>query len=206
MTPLADLSSDWQVTFTSTKETETEPTLTDWIINPATLFYSGEAVYSRDFSLASTPKTPIFLEVEGGKPLPGSPSSPPEHPALGPNGLPDPRITRPGPGMHAYYDPPIHEAAIVFINGQRAGSLWHPPYRLEVTKLLKPGPNHIEIHVYNTALNAWSELPPTTTDHSSKNTATASRCRISTRSAPSPPASSAPSTSSLRTPWPPNDL
>ena len=160
MTPLADLSSDWQVTFTSTKETETEPTLTDWIINPATLFYSGEAVYSRDFSLASTPKTPIFLEVEGGKPLPGSPSSPPEHPALGPNGLPDPRITRPGPGMHAYYDPPIHEAAIVYINGQRAGSLWHPPYQLDVTKLLKPGPNHIEIHVYNTALNAWSALPP----------------------------------------------
>ncbi len=160
MTPLADLSSDWQVTFTSTKETETEPTLTDWIINPATLFYSGEAVYSRDFSLASAPKTPIFLEVEGGKPLPGSPSSPPEHPALGPNGLPDPRITRPGPGMHAYYDPPLHEAAIVFINGQRAGSLWHPPYQLDVTKLLKPGPNQIEIHVYNTALNAWSKLPP----------------------------------------------
>jgi hypothetical protein len=160
MTPLADLSSDWQVAFTSTKETETEPTLTDWIINPATLFYSGEAVYSRDFSLASTPKAPIFLEVDGGKPLPGSPNSPPEHPALGPNGLPDPKITRPGPGMHAYYDPPIHEAAIVFINGQRAGSLWHPPYQLDVSKLLKPGQNHIEIHVYNTALNAWSALPP----------------------------------------------
>ena len=25
---------------------------------------------------------------------------------------------------------------------------------------LKPGENHIEIHVYNTALNAWSALPP----------------------------------------------
>jgi hypothetical protein len=160
MTPLTDLSTDWQVTFTSTKETETEPTLTDWIINPATLFYSGEAVYSRDFTLNSTPKTPAFLEIDGGKSLSGSPNSPPEHPALGPNGLPDPRITRPGPGMHAYYDPPIHEAAIIFINGQRAGSLWHPPYRLEVTKLLKSGPNHIVVHVYNTALNAWSALPP----------------------------------------------
>jgi hypothetical protein len=62
--------------------------------------------------------------------------------------------------MHAYYDPPLHEAAIVFINGHRAGSLWHPPYQLDVTKLLKPGPNQIEIHVYNTALNAWSKLPP----------------------------------------------
>jgi hypothetical protein len=78
----------------------------------------------------------------------------------GPNGLPDPRITRPGPGMHAYYDPPIREAALVTINGQPAGALWHPPYRLDVSKLLKPGQNHIEIHVYNTALNAWSALPP----------------------------------------------
>jgi hypothetical protein len=160
MTPLADLSSNWQVTFTSTNETETEPTLTDWTAKPATLHYSGEAVYTRDFTIDTAPKNPIYLEVEGGKPLPGAPNSPPEHPALGPNGLPDPRITRPGPGMHAYYDPPIREAAIVFINGQRAGALWHPPYRLDVTKLLQPGQNHIEIHVYNTALNAWSALPP----------------------------------------------
>jgi hypothetical protein len=156
-----DISTDWQVNFTSTKETETEPTLTDWTINPATLYYSGEAIYSRDFTmLPVAASAQIFLEIDGGNPLPGAPNSPPEHPALGPNGLPDPRITRPGPGMHAFYDPPIHEAAIVFLNGQRAGSLWHPPYRLDVSKFLKPGVNHIEIHVYNTALNAWSALPP----------------------------------------------
>jgi hypothetical protein len=158
--PSVDLSANWQVTFTGTRETETEPTLTDWTTNPATLYYSGEAVYVRDFTSEATKNNPVFLEIEGGKPLPGAPNSPIEHPALGPNGLPDPRITRPGPGMHAYYDPPIHEAALVMINGQRAGSLWHPPYRLEVSKLLKPGQNHIEIHVYNTALNAWSKLPP----------------------------------------------
>jgi hypothetical protein len=156
---LTDLSNDWSVTFTNTKETETEPTLTDWTTNTATLYYSGEAVYARDFTLP-TKTGPVYLEIGGGKSLPGAPNSPPEHPVLGPNGLPDPRITRTGPGMHAYYDPPIHEAAIVFINGQRAGSLWHPPYRLDVSKLLKPGQNHIEIHVYNTALNAWSALPP----------------------------------------------
>jgi hypothetical protein len=156
---LADLSTDWRVTFASTKETETEPTLTDWTADPATAHYSGEAVYARDFNLPAQTSS-IYLQVDGGTPLPGAPNSPPEHPALGPNGLPDPRVTRTGPGMHAYYDPPIHEAAIVFINGQRAGSLWHPPYRLDVSKLLKPGENHIEIRVYNTALNAWSALPP----------------------------------------------
>jgi hypothetical protein len=159
-TQLADLSTDWTVTFPSANATETQPTLTDWTASAETFHYSGEAVYARDFTLATPPQTSLYLEVEGGRPLPGAPNSPPEHPTLGSNGLPDPRVTRTGPGMRAWYDPPIHEAAIVFLNGQRAGSLWHPPYRLDVSKLLKPGENHIEIHVYNTALNAWSALPP----------------------------------------------
>ncbi len=160
-TTLSDLSTDWKVSFTSTNQTVTERTLTDWTSDPATKNYSGEAVYVRDFTLASiSPNMPVYLEVDGGTALPGAPNSPPEHEALGANGLPNPLITRPGPGMHAYFDPPIHEAALVSINGQPAGALWHPPYRLDVTKLLKAGENHIEIRVYNTALNAWSALPP----------------------------------------------
>jgi hypothetical protein len=59
----------------------------------------------------------------------------------------------------AYYDPPIQAAGLITVNGQPAGTLWHPPYRLEISKLLKPGKNTIEIHVFNTALNAWSALP-----------------------------------------------
>jgi hypothetical protein len=62
--------------------------------------------------------------------------------------------------MQTYYDAPIREAAVVFINGKRAGSLWHPPYRLEVTPYLRAGQNRMEIHVYNTAINAWAALPP----------------------------------------------
>ena len=157
---VADLTTDWHVNFTSLNKSVTEPTLTDWIADPATKNYSGEAVYSRDFTFTPKKSGPIFLEVDGGKPLPGAPNSPPEHPVLGANGLPDPRVTRPGPGMHAYYDPPIREAALVTVNGKPAGALWHPPYRLDITALLKAGDNHIEIRVYNTALNAWSALPP----------------------------------------------
>ena len=157
---IADLSSDWNVTFSSTGKMENEQTPTNWIADPETVHYSGEGVYARDFTLDAIPATPVFLEVEGGKPLPGAPDSPPEHAELGADGLPNPLITRPGPGMHAYFDPPIREAALVTINGQAAGALWHPPYRLDISKLLKPGKNHIEIHVYNTALNAWSALPP----------------------------------------------
>ena len=157
---LADLSADWKLTFTSTGKIETQQTPTDWIADPATIHYSGEGVYARDFTLDAVPATPVYLEVEGGKPLPGAPNSPPEHAVLGANGLPNPLITRPGSGMHAYFDPPIREAALVTVNGKPAGALWHPPYRLDISRLLKSGQNHIEIHVYNTALNAWSALPP----------------------------------------------
>jgi hypothetical protein len=155
-----DISTVWKVEFPGLNKTVSEPELTDWIKDPSTIHYSGEAVYSRGINLTNPPKTTLFLEVAGGKALPGAPNSPPEHAPLGPDGLPNPLVTRPGPGMHAYFDPPIREAALVVINGQPAGALWHPPYRLDVTKLIKPGMNHIEIHVFNTALNAWSALPP----------------------------------------------
>jgi hypothetical protein len=161
---LPSLSSDWKVEFVSTAKIQIEHSLADWTADPVTLHYSGEAVYSREFLLSNEPAQTIFLTIDGGTALPGAPDSPPEHGptpgVLGPNGLPNPLITRPGPGMHAYFDPPIREAALVTINGQPAGALWHPPYRLDVTKLLRPGTNHIEIHVYNTALNAWSALTP----------------------------------------------
>jgi hypothetical protein len=159
-----DISSAWTVSFPDIHTTLVEPSLADWTADPSTLHYSGEAIYSRDFNLNSAPENLVFLEVAGGKPQPGEPNSPPEHGPvpgiLGSDGLPNPLLTRPGPGMHAYYDPPIREAALVWVNNQSAGALWHPPYQLDVTKLLKAGTNHIEIRVYNTALNAWSALPP----------------------------------------------
>ena len=157
-TQVADLSSGWKLTFTSKSRTASLPS--DWTSDPATLHYSGEAVYARDVSLPSAPAGPIYLEVSGGTALPGSPDSPPEHASLGTNGLPNPLVTRTGPGMHAYFDPPIREAALVTVNGTDAGALWHPPYLLNISKLLKPGSNRIEIHVFNTALNAWSANPP----------------------------------------------
>ena len=158
-TQTLDLSRDWRVSFEGIPKIVSEPTLRDWIADPSTLHYSGVAVYTRDFTLAGVPRRSTYLEVSGGTALPGAPNTTPVAEVLK-NGVPDPLITRTGPGMHAYFDPPIHEAAIVFINGEAAGALWHPPYRLDVTKLLKVGKNQMEIRVYNTALNAWSALPP----------------------------------------------
>jgi hypothetical protein len=160
-----DMSTAWKVTFPGLSKSVDEATLTDWIADPSTAHYSGEAVYSRDISLPSAPAAgPVYLEVLGGQALPGAPNSPPEHGpvagVVGPDGLPNPLITRAGPGMHAYYDAPVREAAQVTVNGHPAGALWHPPYRVDVSKLLRSGENHIEIRVYNTAINAWSARPP----------------------------------------------
>jgi hypothetical protein len=158
-TQLADLSDNWQVRFASTGKTKSEATLTDWIASDDTLHYSGEAVYTRDFNLDSAPTSPTYLQIDGGTPV-TPPAGILNRPAPEHGGIPNPLITRPGPGMRSWFDPPIREAAIVFINGKRVGSLWHPPYRLDAGPYLKSGQNQIEIHVYNTALNAWSALPP----------------------------------------------
>jgi hypothetical protein len=56
--------------------------------------------------------------------------------------------------MKAYLDGPVREAAQVYVNGVSAGFIWHPPYSLDVTKLLKPGENTLKIVVGNTAINS----------------------------------------------------
>jgi hypothetical protein len=49
--------------------------------------------------------------------------------------------------------PPVADAAVVYINGQRAGAAWCPPYQVDVTDLLKEGENTVRIDVGNTAVN-----------------------------------------------------
>ena len=41
------------------------------------------------------------------------------------------------------------------------GSVWHPPYAVDVTTALHPGDNSIELQVANTALNVFASQPPT---------------------------------------------
>jgi len=63
--------------------------------------------------------------------------------------------------MQTWFDAPVREAAVVYINDRRAGSLWCPPYALDVTGMLRPGENKIRIVVGNLALNymAGRRLP-----------------------------------------------
>jgi hypothetical protein len=131
-TMMTDLSSGWTRKFAGTGEQKVVSLPDDW--SSTDQFYSGEVDYTKTFTAAGGI---AFLEIDGGLPL--------EKPAA----------TK-GPGMRAWFDPPVREAAVVFVNGRRVGALWHPPYRLDLAGFLKQGENTIMIRVFNTAINAWA--------------------------------------------------
>ena len=132
-----DISTDWRVAFGNTAPVAMKQ-LHSWADDEATRYFSGVATYERLFDLPgnfSNASGTVILNFGEGMPLENTGSR---------------------NGMQTWYDPPIREAANVYINGQKAGSLWCPPYKLDVTKLLKPGSNTIRVEVANTALNYMS--------------------------------------------------
>ena len=136
---LADLSRDWTISFG--EDTAPLPKLVSWTNLDAHRFFSGEAIYRRQVNLAAKPHGPLSLDFGEGTPT--ADTRPPD--AL---------------GIHALLDPPIREAAEIFVNGQRAGSLWHAPYRLDISRFIKQGENQLEIRVQNTAINRMAAETP----------------------------------------------
>ena len=63
--------------------------------------------------------------------------------------------------MHALLESPVREAAIVVVNGNRAGVVWHPPYEVDTTRYLRVGENTLRLVVANLAINemAGQALP-----------------------------------------------
>jgi len=49
-------------------------------------------------------------------------------------------------------------AAEVFVNGQSSGAILVPPHEIEVTKLIQPGLNEIEVHLVNSLRNMLGPL------------------------------------------------
>ena len=47
----------------------------------------------------------------------------------------------------------VRELAEVFVNGKSAGVLWKPPFRADITSLVKPGANELKIEVMNMWIN-----------------------------------------------------
>ncbi len=132
-----DLSTDWRVSFGQALPVEMKQ-LHSWADDEATRYFSGTASYERSFDLPGSfagAGASVVLDFGEGKALENTGSR---------------------NGMQTWYDPPIREAANIYINGQQAGSLWCPPYKLDIAKFLKPGANSIRVLVANTALNYMS--------------------------------------------------
>jgi hypothetical protein len=134
-TPALDISAGWKVTFGPNSTPVAMDTLRAWTDDEATRYFSGVATYAKEVMVPETMLAngqSLRLDLGEGRPIPHDP---------------------PSNGMQAWLDPPVREAATVFVNGRRAGSLWAPPYAIAVTGLLHKGANTIRIDVANTAIN-----------------------------------------------------
>ena len=59
-----------------------------------------------------------------------------------------------GPGKGICMDlGDVREVAEIYVNGKSAGVLWKPPFRVDITSLLKPGANDLGIEVMNLWIN-----------------------------------------------------
>lgn len=141
-----DLTTNWNLTFSDTNRTVPMPKLHSWSDDPTLKYYSGQVVYEKSFALSSEnvhSAGSAVLDFGEGRPIDE------------PNPLPQ-------FSMKAYFEAPIRDAAEVYVNGERAGFVWHPPYTIDVTNFLRTGRNTVRMVVGNTAINslAGHALPP----------------------------------------------
>jgi len=135
-----DLSKGWEVTFQGTGAKVVMDKLRSWTVDPSTRHYSGVAVYRKSFTLPKTfaaQGTRVVLRFGEGAPeaIAGNKSG-------------------------ARLAGPVREAAVVYVNGKRAASVWAPPYEVDLTGLVRKGVNELRIEVANTAMNHMAGAPP----------------------------------------------
>jgi alpha-L-rhamnosidase len=139
--PPLDLSSDWRVTFGTNQSSVFMDTLRSWTDDRATRYFSGVATYEKTVRVPEAMLTgglDVWLDFGEAAPV-------------------EPQGTR----FQAWLNPPVQEAAVVYLNGRRAGSVWCPPYALDVTTFLRPGENGLRVEAANVAVNhmAGQSLP-----------------------------------------------
>ena len=141
MEPL-DISHDWDVTFEGTGKKMVMDSLQSWSEIAGLRNFSGLATYQRKILVPGD-----FLRKGNQVNL-----------SLG---EPTPIPIQKEAHFQAWLDGPVREAAEIYVNGRRAGTIWHPPYELDVTRFLHAGENELRIVVGNTAVNemAGSPLP-----------------------------------------------
>ena len=132
---LVDLSTGWRVRVGPDGVAETWDTLRSWTDDERTRFFSGVATYEKEVDVpASMLRRGQIVTLDFGPPR-----------AL-PVGGPSARV-------QAWLDAPVREAAVVTVNGAPAGSVWCPPYAIDVTARLRAGRNTIRLEVANLAVN-----------------------------------------------------
>ncbi len=134
-TPI-DLSGGWKVTFPDA--TVEMAALRSWTESRPN--YSGLATYERTVTLPATTGRAIYLNFGEGTPVAREGS-------------------RAGAGMRAMLDGPVREAAVLYVNGKRAGSVWCAPYEVNVSAFVHPGENTLRVVVANSALNVMAKGP-----------------------------------------------
>jgi hypothetical protein len=133
-----DLSSGWSVKFGDNGPSITMDKLTSWTESDATKAFSGVATYTKKVNIDSAMlKDGVRLSLSLGQ------ATAPQGAAGG----------RGGNGYRTVIETPVREAAVVYVNDQRVGSVWAPPYAVDVTAALKAGENTIRIDVGNLAVN-----------------------------------------------------
>jgi hypothetical protein len=138
-----DLSAGWKVSFANIAQPVEFAKLRSWTHDPETRFYSGQATYRKTVAVGPGFLRPgISVSLDFGE------------------GTPVAETRRKRPGMQAWLESPVREAAVVYVNGERAGSVWRPPYRIDVTHFLRAGDNSLEVIVSNLAINRLAGSPP----------------------------------------------
>jgi len=135
---LIDLSTGWTVKFGTDGPVVAMDKLTSWSDDEKTRAFSGVATYQKTFSI-----DPALART--GQRLMLTLGTATVAPAGG--------AGRGGNGYRANLESPVREAAVVYINNKRIGSIWAPPYSLDITGTLQAGNNQIRIDVGNLAIN-----------------------------------------------------
>jgi hypothetical protein len=118
-----DVDGRWTVTFGKGGRQVAMDRLRSWTEDEETRYFSGVAIYETSIDVPARMLgrgAMARIDLGAGRPLPAE---------------------RLRSGTEAWLDAPVREAAVVEVNGRRAGSIWCPPYSLDVTAWLRPGTN-----------------------------------------------------------------
>jgi hypothetical protein len=137
-----ELNGKWTIAFAGDAQPVSTVSPHSWTDDGAHKFFSGHATYETTVSVPQAVAARHAIYVSFGE---GTPVAIAERNS--------------GSGMRAMLEGPVREAAVVYINGKRAGSIWCAPYEISVAGLLHAGENQVRIVVANLAINQLAAGP-----------------------------------------------